>query len=122
MGSENTELMLKSLGELINKLRKEKGFTQESLGKATETSQMTIKRLESATVGTRIDNLFAVTKALDVRLSDVFASIEGGKASKVEHQTQWGEVQALVDGLSSTEREWVAEVIKSVLDSPWKQK
>lgn len=121
MASEKNALILKSLGEVIFKLRKEKKMTQEELGKATGTSQMTVKRLESATAGTRIDNLVSIADALGFKLTDLFAQIEGVSELKEQGDTKWGSVQSKVGSMTVTEREWVAGVIDEVLNSPWKE-
>lgn len=120
-GTDKTTLILKSLGEAIYRLRKEKKMSQEELGKATGSSQMTVKRLESATVGTRIDNLVSIADALGVKLTDLFAQIEGVTEWKPSDKTKWATIQKKVASLTATEREWIAGVIDEILASPWKQ-
>jgi len=121
VGTDKNTLILKSLGELVYKLRKEKKMTQEELGKRTGTSQMTVKRLESATVGTRIDNLVSITDALGIKLTDLFSQIEGVEKTKVSKEGSWESIQNRVAGLTATEREWVAHTIEKVLNNPWKE-
>lgn len=121
MANDKTALILKSLGEIIYKLRKEKKMTQEELGKITGTSQMTVKRLESATVGTRVDNLVAIADALGLKLTDLFSKIEGVSAPETQiDDTNWGNIQLKVNELTATERNWVANVVNEILASPWK--
>lgn len=120
-GNDKTTLILKSLGEAIYRLRKEKKLSQEELGKATGSSQMTVKRLESATVGTRIDNLVSIADSLGVKLTDLFAQIEGVTDWKSSDKTKWGTIQKKINSLTATEREWLAKVIDEILESPWKQ-
>lgn len=122
MSSDKNALILKSLGEVIFRLRKEKKMTQEELGKMTGTSQMTVKRLESAAVGTRIDNLVSIADALGLKLTELFAQIEGvsGSSASEDGESKWSGVKQRVDGLTATEREWLAGVVDEVLQSPWK--
>jgi transcriptional regulator with XRE-family HTH domain len=120
--SKNT-LALKSLGEVLFRIRKEKQLSQDDLGKLAGTSQMTIKRLESSEVGTRLDNLIAVAYALEMNLTDLFREVEGNKASKKTNpNSKWGRVMTRIDELTSTEREWLASVLEDVLKSPWNEK
>lgn len=121
MGTDKNTLILKSLGELVYKLRKEKKMTQEELGKKTGTSQMTVKRLESATVGTRIDNLVSITDALGIKLTDLFAQIEGVENASIQSKSDWDTIQNKVAELTATEREWIANLIDKVLNNPWKE-
>ncbi len=116
------DLALKSLGEVLFRLRKEKQFSQDELGKLAGTSQMTIKRLESSEVGTRLDNLIAVAYALDTNLTDLFREVEGSKLSKKANSSRWGRVVNRIDELTSTEREWIAVVVEDILNSPWNEK
>ena len=117
MGTDRNTLILKSLGEVVYKLRKEKKMTQEELGKKTGTSQMTVKRLESATVGTRIDNLVSITDALGIKLTDLFAQIEGVEKTSSNNESNWDSIQNRVAELTATEREWVASTIDKVLNN-----
>ena len=116
--SDRSELILKSLGEVIARLRKEKKLTQEELGKMTGTSQMTIKRLESATVGTRVDNLVAIASALDVRLTDLFQEIEGLKRLPKSRGSKWDQLKDKVDDMTAIERKWLSEVLEKILVYP----
>ena len=118
---DNKKVLLKSLGEVLHRLRKEKKLSQEQLGVMAGTSSMTVKRLEGATAGTRVDNLVAIAKVLDISLSDLFREVEGCEDtnSRITDPTMNKMVNA-INKLTSTEREWLSKQVDVVLQNPWK--
>ena len=58
------QIIFKSFGEVIEKLREKKGFTQEKLSKKCKVSQALISRIESGSLKTSIPVLFKLSKAL----------------------------------------------------------
>lgn len=116
----DSELMMKSLGEVLHRIRKERKLTQDELGKLTGTSQMTVKRLEASAVGTRLDNLVAVADALKVNLSDLFLEIEGKPSQKKKFESKWDTIVDKVNSLTATERNWFADVIEEIFQNPWR--
>ena len=68
MGKED----LKKLGLNIRFLRKSKGISQERLAEMIGKSRNYIGMIERAEVNTPVDTLFDVTKALKVRVKELF--------------------------------------------------
>lgn len=118
---DNKKVLLKSLGEVLHRLRKEKKLSQEQLGVMAGTSSMTVKRLEGATASTRVDNLVAIANVLDISLSDLFKEVEGCEDTdiKMSDPTMKKIVNA-INKLTSTEREWLSKQVEVVLTNPWK--
>lgn len=117
------ELMVKSLGELICRIRKERRLSQDDLAKMANISQMTIQRLEASEVGIRLDNLIAIAGALDMSLTDLFKEIEGTKnRKKAGYESRWHRITTKADELTGVERDWLAGILEEALKSPWGKK
>ena len=118
---DNKKMLLKSLGEVLHRLRKEKKLSQEQLGVMAGTSSMTVKRLESATAGTRVDNLMAITQVLGISLAELFREVEGYEHTdnRISDPTMNKMVNA-INKLTSSEREWLSKQVDIVLENPWK--
>ncbi|MCF6515435.1 helix-turn-helix domain-containing protein [Lactobacillus sp. S2-2] len=65
----------------IASLRKEKGWTQEELSEKSEVNVRTIQRLESGEDGS-LDTLKSVANAFQIRISDLFVSLDETDKSK----------------------------------------
>ncbi len=114
---ENKKLIAK-LGETIGTIRKKKGISQVELGKISKTSQMTVQRIESGNGGgTRIEAIFTIAKALDVRLVDIFHELEKrSSTAKKSSKSNWEKVSEQVNNLSPTDKEWVSDILTKVLE------
>lgn len=62
------ELQMEVLGHLIKTARKEKGYTQEELGRRIGVQKAQISKLEKSVKNVTIDTLIKVFEALDSRL------------------------------------------------------
>jgi len=71
-------------GQLIKKLRLERGLTQEALADTTELSVRTIQRIENGEVDPRSYTLLMISKALDVDFS-IFSEDESTEEEKKDH-------------------------------------
>ena len=118
---DNKKMLLKSLGEVLHRLRKEKKLSQEQLGVMAGTSSMTVKRLESATAGTRVDNLMAIAQVLGISLAELFREVEGydGDDNRISDPTM-NKMVNTINKLTSSEREWLSKQVDIVLENPWK--
>lgn len=56
----------------LKRIRKEKGYTQESLAYAANLSLSQIARIETARTNPTISTLFTIAKALNIHPSDLF--------------------------------------------------
>ena len=67
----NTKI-LENLGEQIRQIRKEKGFTQESLAEKVGIHPTYVGKIESGKNNVSVLMLFKISRALGVKLYDVF--------------------------------------------------
>ena len=65
---EYEEFKLEVLGELIRKIRKEKGLTQSQLAELIHTKKQAISRLERHPQDVKLSTIFKVSKALGTEL------------------------------------------------------
>jgi transcriptional regulator with XRE-family HTH domain len=112
------ELLIKNLGEIVVRVRKEKKITQDELARIAGTSPMTVQRVETARGGTRLENLITILQALDLRFVDIFREIEGDPQEVQKHHTAWDDVAAKIEAMTPYEREWLAGVFSKVMEKP----
>ena len=117
---DDVKKLMKNIGAAIKRLRKARGLTQSDLGKLIGKPQSTIARIEaSINNDTHIGVLLEIARALDVRLADVIAEIEGnpgtGGTEKQDWPTEWDEVRAQVDALPLAQREWIAKIVREIV-------
>lgn len=101
------EHVLKQLGKRIRELRIERGFaSQEALADHLQMHRTFIGHLETGRKDFRLTTLIRVAGALDVRLSDLFAGVDGGETmeSKPLNRKAGGDRQALRRELAALER------------------
>jgi transcriptional regulator with XRE-family HTH domain len=67
----NTKILI-NLGKQLKKIRKEKGFTQELLAEKVGIHPTYVGKLESGKNNVSIKMLFKISRALKIKLSDVF--------------------------------------------------
>ena len=63
----------RNLGLSIAYFRRAKGITQQQLADLLDINCQTVSRMENANTGISADMLFALSKALDIKLGDSFA-------------------------------------------------
>lgn len=63
---------IKQLGKKLKKLRLEQKVTQSQLAYEAGISREQIGRIEKGEINTSVSNVFALAKALNVELKDVF--------------------------------------------------
>ena len=111
--------VLSRIGENIKELRKLNEWTQVELAERTKRPQSSVARVETATYNdASLSLIYDLCKTLGVSLSDIIANAEGkstGEQKKVKLTTKWQRVRAKVDGMSETDRSWIADVILTVL-------
>ena len=64
-----------SLGDLVHKLRTEKGMSQYDLSKQAHISQSVLSRLENGYRGTMLSQLIAIAKVFGMTASEMLAKI-----------------------------------------------
>ena len=62
----------KRVGELIRKVRKEKGFTQKELGEKLGLTEATFNRYETGRQNLTLDTLQKIADVLEVRVNILF--------------------------------------------------
>ena len=67
----NTKI-LENLGKQIRKIRKDKGFTQESLAEKVGIHPTYVGKIESGKNNLSVLMLFKISRALGVKLNDIF--------------------------------------------------
>jgi transcriptional regulator with XRE-family HTH domain len=73
-----------TLGEKLKKLRLEKKMTLQDVADQTGYSKALISRIENDSVSPSVGSLMKVSAALQIKLHELFASIEGSKISVVK--------------------------------------
>ncbi len=115
----NNNRAIEKLGEVLGRIRREKVLSQMSLGQASETSQMTVQRLESGHGGgTKIESLMGIATVLEIPLSDVFYEIEQGENESKEMKSQWDLLIERLNKLTPSSKEWIGSIIEKALDHP----
>ena len=66
------EKFIRKFGENIQKLRKEKGWTQEDLSSATDIPRTQLGRIERGQVNTTIKSMLRISKALNINIRKLF--------------------------------------------------
>lgn len=69
----------KQLGNIIQRVRKQRGLTQIELAQISGLRQEMISRIETGHEGTKLSSLYALFAALDL---DLLVDARSGKASK----------------------------------------
>ena len=65
------ERLYKTLGVRVREIRKARGETQESLARRIRTARTTITNLEKGDQAVPLHQLYAISEALDVELSEI---------------------------------------------------
>jgi len=111
----NKQELLEDLGRIVTRIRKKKFMTQASLGAASESSQMTIQRIESGNGGgMRLETLFGIAGALSIPLADIFLELERPKEDLGE--SSLGRFESTMKQLSPSKKEWIAEIALKILE------
>ena len=77
-----------TIGNKINELRKQKGFTLHQLSKASGVQIATISRIENGKMTGSLDSHMAIAKSLGVDITELYSAISGNNRedSRVELQ------------------------------------
>lgn len=67
--------IMKSFGKRLAKVRKEKGFTQDSLAEAANVDRMTIASIETGLRWPRIGTIQSLASTLNVKLEYLFKDV-----------------------------------------------
>ncbi|MBF0207071.1 MAG: helix-turn-helix transcriptional regulator [Oligoflexia bacterium] len=119
MSVNETKLYIKKFGDLVCRLRKEKGLSQEELGKLGHTSQMTIQRIESATGGTKLESIIAVADGFGLGLVDLFKEVEERAPQEIkDFSAEWRKLSLEVNSLSGDKKRWLIRVLKEIIKYP----
>ena len=73
-----------TLGEKLKKLRLERKMTLQDVADQTGYSKALISRIENDSVSPSVSSLLKISGALQIKLHDLFAAIEGSKLSVVK--------------------------------------
>jgi transcriptional regulator with XRE-family HTH domain len=117
----NNNKSLEKLGEIIYNFRKAKSLSQIAVGQQSETSQMTVQRLESGRGnGTSLDSLMSIAKTLEISLSDVFHELEknDGNAETQAKKSSWEQLIEKLNSLPPESKKWISELIEKALEHP----
>jgi transcriptional regulator with XRE-family HTH domain len=66
------ERFIKKFGENLQRLRKQKGWTQDDLSGATDIPRSQIGRIEKGTVNTTLKTMLRISKALNIDVRVLF--------------------------------------------------
>jgi len=73
------------VGKTIQQLRLLRGWSQEQLAERANSSAKNVGRVERGEVGVGLDGLFALARALSVRLADLVAEPRGRRSVRAIH-------------------------------------
>jgi transcriptional regulator with XRE-family HTH domain len=114
-------LKQQAVGELVRRLREQRGLSLRALAAATDFSPSFISQLENGLVSPSIDSMERIATTLKVTLGEFFASLgsaEGGLvvrvADRVELPSAWS--HATVQALSSMSRGRLTEPLLITLE------
>ncbi len=76
----NTKVSIKKpkLGDVIRRLREDKGYTLKDLADITGIQIATLSRIENNKMSGTVENLMLIGKALRLKMSELFVEIEKG--------------------------------------------
>jgi transcriptional regulator with XRE-family HTH domain len=114
-------LKQQAVGDLVRRLREQRGLSLRALGGATNFSASFLSQLENGQVSPSISSMERIANTLGVTLGEFFSSLgssEGGVVvrarDRVEMQSQWS--QATVEALSPMSRGRLVEPLLITLD------
>lgn len=100
----------KYVGKKIKHYRLQKGMTQLELGGAIGKKNNTISNYETGTISPEQDALFAIAKALDIKVDDLFPPMN------VEDKDEnFDRALKMADGLGVKEIEFLKQLIEKTL-------
>lgn len=107
-------LKQQAVGELVRRLREQRGLSLRALGTATDFSASFLSQLENGQVSPSISSMQRIANALGVTLGEFFSSLgsnEGGivvrAGERMQLQSQWS--QATLEALSPMNRGRIVE-------------
>ncbi|PID15564.1 hypothetical protein CSV63_07220 [Sporosarcina sp. P34] len=102
--------LAKFVGGKIKHYRKKKKLTQNDLGELIGKKNNTISNYETGTISPEQDALFAIAKALDIRVDDLFPE------TNVEDQNDnFQRALQMADGLELNEMNFLKDLIEKTL-------
>jgi transcriptional regulator with XRE-family HTH domain len=114
-------LKQQAVGELVRRLREQRGLSLRALGAATDFSASFLSQLENGQVSPSIASMERIANTLGITLGEFFSSLgstEGGvvvrAADRVEMQSQWS--QAVMEALSPMARGSLLEPLLITLE------
>ena len=106
---------LKTLGERIAILRKQKGFSQEEFAEKSGKMINTISNIERGLSDPKITTLFAFSKALNISIQDLLRDMP---PSNISHSDT---LQNIIDLLEGQDEKTLKISFKQILASLWEQ-
>lgn len=114
------------VGSKIKEYRNKKGLTQKQLGKIIGKEDNTISNYETGTINIEQDTIFAISRALDIRIDDLFPPLQGRneteKSINDSANTSLSEIQFLnelaknIQTLSPSDRKRFIDNIKLAVE------
>lgn len=71
-----------AIGQIVNPLRKKKGYSQEILSGLANIARSHLAKIENGKKKANVETLWKIANALDLRLSDLFILIENACHTK----------------------------------------
>jgi transcriptional regulator with XRE-family HTH domain len=115
-GEDMNENILKSAGNTIRVLRKQKGFSQEALAERAGLHPNYIGAIERAEKNPTILSLAAITSSLDVSLEEFFSIVELSNRSKKNPYLQIIELFDELDEKGKAHFLKIAREIKGIIE------
>ena len=113
-----SDTLIKTLGEVLRKKRKEAGLTQAQLGEKVGKPQSYIARVERGGADVQVSVICEIVDGLEVTLTEFFGEVDGEFSgiivSRSEHRGL-GDVFETIQSLPETEQVWVQGVLEQLL-------
>ena len=102
----------RKIGSRIQKLRKQKGYTQQSFSEAIGISNNYLSQLERGGSSPRMDKLVAIMNTLGCSADDIFCDVtDCGYVAKSTWLTQ------KIEKLSAQDRERILKIVEALSDT-----
>ena len=99
-------------GKALQRIRKEQGLTQETLGEMSGASTVTISRIERGVIVPSISTLIAICNALEVGTDSVLSAYINTAAP-----IRWTALADNLEKLDASKKARAEAIIESVLDN-----
>ena len=104
-----------NLGMKIRRVRKDRGFTQEELGREAGIDPKYIGEIERGNANITIKTLLNISEVLDITIGELLSFTLAGKES-LDIQNEAIEIAKMLKGVDRKERKILIEMLKKMIE------